>query len=906
MSDKNPALLRTKLFVVRPQPNLVRRDRAAALMESLTRRKLTLISAPPGFGKTTLVSAWIARSGFSAAWVSLDDTDNDPATFLAYLVEAIRTLHPNVGEFARAAARTSPMPPLETSLAALINDILSVDGEFVLVLDDYHVIDNPAIHEGLLYLIEHAPPQIHCIVTTRVDPPMPLARLRVRGQLLEIRAADLRFSVDEAGQYFNQQVGVQLSRESLERLQQKTEGWVAGLQMAALSLHNRDDVESFIEAFTGADRYIIDFLLEEVIRRQPEDIQQAMVKLSILDRFTAQLAEAVTGYPDGTALLATMERSNLFLISLDNRREWHRYHHLFADLLRHRLKDSPERMADLHHRAARWFNDAGLLRESLQHATQAGDTELLAAIIEQHWRDLSGDPKALIGTRLQHVPRERIDGSARLSVLEAWDDAFSARMDEAAAAARRALELFDADGGFADEQEANELRGQVATIRGLAARDRSESESVIEHIGLALKLIPERAPNDPGYGWVTTHGMFYSLLGDAHYSRGDVQQSLVMYERAGAHGRRVNDPRTIYVSLINIGRQLLRLGRLEAAYASLDEAEALAESVAGLITPVGLVCELKSATLYEQYRLDEAEAEALKAKGLSGHKNTGVIQINRILFDIAVARRDWERAEALLAETQGITVPGYAMRFQSVADQLSVVMGLHHGDRERLAAWDDRYFGPQSHELPQRNYFMRMYERMLRIEVLLALGRLDDAEAMLPALEQEAVERGLELYRIRILTWRAVIAAEHGDDDGAMHALEAALAPAEAERFIAPFAEARPYVTRLLALYRRRPRRRLGTRDGFLSAVCGACGLDDVVEVAEEERGGGGDIVPLTNRELEILTLLGLGLSNRQIAEKTYISLNTVKTHVANLMDKLETSNRVEALLRARELGMIE
>ena len=355
-------ILATKLYIPPPRPKVVLRPRLIErLNEGLTSgRKLTLISAPAGFGKTTLVSEWVAGCERPVAWLSLDEGDNDPARFLTYLVAALQTIAPNIGEGVLAVLQSPQPPPTESILTTLLNEITAIPDHFILVLDDYHVIDSKPVDHALTFLLEHLPPQMHLVITTREDPPLPLARLRARGQLTELRAADLRFTPAEAADFLNQVMGLNLSAEDIAALETRTEGWIAGLQLAALSMQGRSDTASFIQAFTGSHRFVLDYLVEEVLQHQPEHVRSFLLQTAILDRFCAPLCNAVTEREDGKEMLETLERSNLFVIPLDDQRQWYRYHHLFADVLQaHLMEAQPEQVSSLHQRASAWYEQNG-------------------------------------------------------------------------------------------------------------------------------------------------------------------------------------------------------------------------------------------------------------------------------------------------------------------------------------------------------------------------------------------------------------------------------------------------------------------------------------------------------------------------------------------------------------------
>ena len=383
------ALLETKLYVPRSRGGLVLRPRLSERLDRGTASKLVLVSAPAGFGKTTLLAEWLAarpaaRAGERlAAWLSLDRSDNDPAAFWAYVIAALRTVASGVGESALALLGEPQPPPIETVLTTLLNDLGAVAGEIVLVLDDYHVIDARDVRDGMAFLLDHLPPWLHLVIASRADPALPLARMRARGELSEIRAAELRFTAEEAAAYLNETMGLQLTPQDVAALEGRTEGWIAALQLAALSMQGRDDVASFIAGFAGDDRYVVDYLAEEVLARQPDRVQAFLLQTSILGRLSGPLCDAVTGQGGGKGMLEELDRKNLFLVSLDDRRRWYRYHHLFADVLQARLLDEqPGQVPDLHRRASEWHEHNGELSEAVGHALAAGDFGRAAGLVE--------------------------------------------------------------------------------------------------------------------------------------------------------------------------------------------------------------------------------------------------------------------------------------------------------------------------------------------------------------------------------------------------------------------------------------------------------------------------------------------------------------------------------------------
>ena len=379
----NIPILSTKLYIPLPRTNVVLRPRLIERLNEGLDRKLTLISAPAGFGKTTLVSEWVAGCERPVAWLSLDEGDNDPTRFLTYLVAALQTIAANIGEGVVSSLKSPQPPSTESILTALLNEISAIPDNFVLVLDDYHVIDAKRIDDALTFLLEHLPPQMHLVIATREDPQFPLARLRARGHLTELRATDLRFTPAEAAKFLNQVMGLNLSAEDIAALETRTEGWIAGLQLAALSMQGHEDIPAFIRAFAGDHRYIVDYLVEEVLQRQPEHVRSFLLQTSILDRLNGPLCDAVTGQEEGNARLEALERGNFFVVPLDDKRHWYRYHHLFADVLfAHLMAEQPDQVATLHRRASEWYEQNGSAADAIRHALAAEDFERAADLVE--------------------------------------------------------------------------------------------------------------------------------------------------------------------------------------------------------------------------------------------------------------------------------------------------------------------------------------------------------------------------------------------------------------------------------------------------------------------------------------------------------------------------------------------
>src|SRR5215216_1241455 len=428
-------ILATKLYVPPPRPKVVSRTRLIERLNEGLHRKLTLISAPAGFGKTTLVSEWVAGCERPTAWLSLDEGDNDPARFLAYLIAALQQIAPNIGAEVMGLLQSPQPPPAASILTDLLNEITAIPDHFILVLDDYHVIDSKTIDQALSFLLEHQPPQVHLVIVTREDPDLPLARLRAQGQLTELRAAGLRFTASEAAEFLNTVMGLNLSAADIASLEDRTEGWIAGLQLAALSMQGSKDTANFIKSFTGSHHFVMDYLVEEVLQQQPESVQTFLLRTSILDRLCGSLCDAVlldaSGSASGQETLEYLERANLFLVPLDNERRWYRYHHLFADLLRQRLQQiapSRDEVSELHRRASQWYEDHGLEIEAFQHAASANDVNRAERLIEGQGVPLQFKGAAAPVLKwLDSLPRAALDANPSLWVTYATALFFSGR-----------------------------------------------------------------------------------------------------------------------------------------------------------------------------------------------------------------------------------------------------------------------------------------------------------------------------------------------------------------------------------------------------------------------------------------------------------------------------------------------
>ena len=521
--DAGP-LLETKLHIPGLRRGQVPRPRLTARLTGGAARKLTLISAPAGFGKTTLVAEWLATmadDARSTAWLSLDQGDSQASTFWSYVIAALQTVVPGVGATSLAMVREPQSPPVESILATLVNDLSATAArrDLVLVLDDYHLIDAPEIHRGVAFLLERLPPHVRVVIATRADPGFPLARLRARGELTEIRAADLRFTADEAIAYLNDVMGLDLTAGDVAALEARTEGWIAALQLAALSMQGRSDAATFIASFAGDDRYVVDYLVEEVLQRQPEPVRRFLLRTSILARLNGGSTDAVTGEGRGKAMLEQLDRGNLFLIPLDDRREWYRYHHLFADVLLARLMDEePDHVPDLHRRASAWYEGHGEPSEAIRHALAAGDMAHAADLIERFMPAMrrSRQEAGLLGW-LQGLPDELIAARPVLSVHYAGLLLDSGQLAGAEGRLRDAEKWLEGSDTpiVSDAAEFRRLPGAIAVYRAADAHQRGDVASTTAYATRALELIDQ----DDHFG----RGSAAGLSALAHWTTGDLE-----------------------------------------------------------------------------------------------------------------------------------------------------------------------------------------------------------------------------------------------------------------------------------------------------------------------------------------------------------------------------------------------
>ncbi len=906
-------LLATKLYVPRPPAGLVARPRLAEALGEGLAGGLILVSAPAGFGKTALLADWIRGESRSAAWLSLDAGDNDPARFWRHAAAALDQVCPGIGD--RISHLLGPPPPysLDGPVTALINELAGRPGadEVLLVLDDYHVIEAGPVHASVEFLLEHRPPGLHLVLASRSDPPLPLARLRARGELTELRAADLRFNRDEAAALLSRATGTDMPGGSVAALAGRTEGWAVGLQLVALSLRGHNDTAGFVAAFSGSHRYVLDYLAEEVLDRQPEHTRAFLLQTSVLERLSGELCDTVTGRTGSQAMLEDIERAGLFLTPLDEVRGWWRYHTLFADLLRARLQqDQPGALPALHRAAAAWFEGHGMVHEAIEHALAAGEAAWAARTIERNFDGLLERAEgAMVDRWVAALPTELVQSRPRLRLAQAVWLILAGRLAEAErllAEAERALE-----GGGSDPGElplgasllAN-VPAMIALLGAGVARRRGDSERMDALVQLARAHL---SPDDRALRPLVD--LYLAVADQLRGRTAEAERSL-----AGA----VADQHTAGGRYLAVSIAC-DLGKVRQAQGELDGALRAYEHAVEIVTEAGLPLPLTgmaylgmAEVLYERDQLDAAARHAADGIGLCRQLAetqplaTGLARLAWIRH----ARGDRAGAMEAMNEAKQLSpVLGAAGLLNPVPAQCARLQ-LACGDVAAAAHWA-RQSGVTTSDEPD---YRTEPEHLVLARVLLAQGRPDAALALLERWLTAAVAAGRTASTIQIHTLLALSLAASGDQASALRTLATALALACPRGFVRVFTdEGAPMaamLAQLAAAQRAGQVEVSGVQADCLAWILEAFDRKPAVRSGAGLRAGTrvsapGLTEPLTERELEVLRLLAAGRSNQGIARDLTVALDTAKKHVSHILVKLGAASRSEAVARARELGLI-
>jgi LuxR family transcriptional regulator, maltose regulon positive regulatory protein len=908
-------ILATKLYIPRHRPETVSRP---ILIERLNEglcqnqglgqnpgfgRKLTLVSAPAGFGKTTLVSEWLAGCKQPVVWLSLDEGDNNFTCFLTYLIAALQTVAPEIGKGVLGALQSPQPPPTESILTTLLNEIANNPDNFLVVLDDYHVLDAKPIDDAVTFLIEHLPPQMHLVIATREDPHLPLARLRVRGHLTELRAADLRFSPTETAEFLNQVMSLNLSIENISKLEDRTEGWIAGLQLAALSMQGRKDITSFIKSFTGSHRFVLDYLVEEVLQHQSEHTRSFLLQTAILDRFCAPLCNAVNEREDGKEMLDALEGSNLFLIPLGDQRQWYRYHHLFADMLQaHLIEAQPEQVSSLHRRASAWYEQNGLPPDAIRHALAAKDFEYAAGLIELAWSamDLSYQSSTWLGWA-KALPDELIRARPVLSAGYAWAlldggelEASEVRLQDA----ERCLDIPTDKMIVVDKVQFRSLPASIATARAYRSLALGNIPGTVKYAQQALKLTLE---DDH-----VRHNQATSLLGLALYTSGDLEAAELSLSEFHTTLRKTGEIETLSGITFLLAEIRVALGRLNAAESIYQQSLRLATSRGGTM-PLG------TADLYRglaEISIERGDLQTAAQHLLTSQKlgeQTPVTDWPHRLYvsqaRLEEAQGDLDGALSLLDEAERVYIRGPLPDVRPVA-ALKARIWLKQGRLAEALGW----VREQALSVNDDIHYLREFEYITLARVLIAAGKSDratdflrEATQLLGRLLKAAETSGQLGSAIQILLLRALAFQAQGNLHEARESLKRAMVLAESEGYIRTFVDEGEALRLLIE-------KQSLNLDHPLSSYA-----EKLLAAFKQQEAGPKPapihqkpnlIEPLSERELEVLKLLRSELNGPEIAQHLIVSLNTFRTHTKSIFNKLGVNKRRAAIRRADELGL--
>jgi LuxR family maltose regulon positive regulatory protein len=903
------ALVTTKVRLPRTRQVLVPRPRLREALVRYEGRKLTLISAPAGFGKTTLLSEWLedrSRDGRLVAWLSLEEADNDQALFLAYLVSALRSdLGEGIGEGILAALRLPEFPRVEAIVGALINELADVRHEVTIVLDDYHVIHSGPVHEATSFLLEHLPENVHLVISGRADPPIPFAKLRARDQVTEIRATELRFTTEEATVFLKGVMGLTLSAADVAALEQVTEGWIAALQLAALSMRDREDISGFVETFSGSNRHVLDFLAEEVLERQPAGMSEFLLKTSVLERMHAPLCDALTGRSDGQQMLERLEHDNLFVIALDDERRWYRYHHLFADVLRSRLQgEQPERIRELHHRAAAWYEQNGWTSEAVRHALAAQEHDRAADLVERVARKMwnRGEVMTLLSW-LEALPEETKRRRPQLLLQYSAALLWAGRLDDVEPLVREIERAVGVSGegrdedlqSSADEPLRRVLLGFLAAVRSWRAYLKGEPHGAIALAQRALELLPEED--------VELRSFAAFRLAEAYRTADDLEAASAAFAETAELGRAAGHEYLVLRAMSRQAKLQVARGRLRKADHLLQRALLFAVERGGDSLPAtGEVHVVIGELLYERDVLEAAAdrlKEGIRLAERMGQLDTlveGYVALSRVEMAQGNVESVLERAReaSKLAERSGAA--------EAIVEAAAWNARLHLTRNDSTAAVLEleRIAGAPAVSVSM----VRESAQIALARLTVARGEHEEALRLLEGLRQSTEAAGRTGKLIEILTLQAVALWERNRREQAVGSLTRALALAEPEGYVRTLVDEGAKVGELLsAILEARQRghpdaTRIPAR--YLAKLL-------AIHAQESATPGAGERLsePLSERELEVLALVASGKSNLEIASSLFVSLSTVKTHINNLYRKLGARSRTQAIARARDLDLI-
>jgi len=912
-------LIQTKLFAPLVPPELVSRPRLIELFEAGIHRKLTLVSAPAGFGKTTLLAEWYhqhherSQDRRAVVWVSLDKDDDEPSHYWTYFIAALQTIHPELGHSEMAMIQIPQPPPIETCLTSLINEITKRADPFVIILDDYHMIENKAIHRAMTFLLEHMPAQMHMVIASRVDPPLPLALLRGRNQLNELRAADLRFTYDEAEDFFNRVMKLGLSKSGVKALENRTEGWVASLQMAAISMRGHNDIQEFINSFSGSQRYVLDYLTEEVFTQQAPDVQSFLLQTSILDRLTAPLCNAVTKRTDAKEKLDYLEAANLFLVPLDDDRKWFRYHSLFADLLRNQLnRSSPDLPSTLHQRASQWFEQEELAAEAIDHAFAAEDLERVANLIEK-----IAVPMITIESKvstllrwLARLPDEFITTRPWLCIALASARIADGRWDDIEPLLRSAESVLKAT-----EKDGREPAERIKISSAVRALRASANTLGGINIQVSLDLLREsyeQLPNDETF----TRSPIALNLGVAHATKGEMSTASRFLNESITLAQTTGNPYVALLGLSCLAEIQIKMGLLHQAAETDRRALRLGAEWSDSSEPLsatGYAHISLAEILYQWNELDEA-LEHLTL-GIKLSEQCGAALFVQFFYPgIALMEKFQDKATSmpeLRDLVKRIGHGSYTALLSRLLDAWQARLSLAHGDIKATQRWAASHeIELNIHNLPDLGQEFS-YLTLARLHI--ARNKAEEIHDLLEKMRRKAESEERIGSVIEILVLQSIALENQGKIDQAIGVLKEALLLAEPEGYVRIFVDegepmkqllgiaasrgiASAYITKLLESFsgsiHALEDQSLKTTDNNLTTLRYTTSTPKLVD-------------PLSTRELEIIRLMATGATSKEIASALTVSNATVKKHIIHIYRKLDVHKQTMAVSKAQELGLL-
>jgi LuxR family maltose regulon positive regulatory protein len=891
--EQTESLLKAKLFIPSIRSNCIERHRLIRQLNSGLDKALVLISAPAGYGKTTLVSNWLREIDVSSAWLSLDDGDNDPITFLQYLITALQKIVPSLRVDLVGMLQGMQPAHFDALMSLLVNEVAEGATPFLIVLDDFHVIHAQPILEMVTFLLEHMPPQMHLVLLSRSDPPLPLARLRARNQLVDIRANQLRFTRDEIAVFLNQVMGLALSADDIAAMEARTEGWIASLQLAALSMQGLTELHRFVSAFTGSHYYIMDYLAEEVLKLQPERVRSFLLQTSILDRMCGPLCDSLIPdslTPDAQPLLEYLERANLFLIPLDDERRWYRYHHLFSDMLKRRLEHLfSHQLPELHRRASQWYEQNGFISEATQHALLAGDRHRATQLVEQHGCHLI--MRGEVVTLLKWI--EALESHTRthpwLAIQKAWALALTGHLERVEPTLQAAEHIISS---LEPTIEVRIMLGTMAAARAHAANMHGEVHLAADFARQALEYLPDSDPFSRSIRSVAT-----SILGDASWMSGELEEAERAYTEALHISRLADNAPMAIITSSALADILMQRGRLHRATRIYSETLQMATRPDGERSPLAdrLYAGL-SRVSYEWNHLEVAAGYAHDCVELCRQwGNFDLLAVGYLMLArLGYAQGHPEQAETAMQAAQQLVSEDRLSPRRSVWVQSALArLWIAQGNLERAA-----HIVQQSGlRLDDAVPYLRETEYLTLLRLLLAQGDHDAALALSGRLLQQAEATHRIGRVIEILVLQAHAFQGKKELVQALAVLEKAIALAQPEGYVRVFLDEGEPMAKLL--YQARSHRMgPGYAAELLSTISETCRTPQPPDQLLIE--------PLSQREMEVLKLIEAGHSNQEIAAKLVISIPTVKRHISNIYAKLGVKSRTQAVSLGRELSLFE